>query len=252
MIRLSALLVGAAAAYNLWIGGDWGYEWGSRFVAPSLPFLVLLVVVGIQVVGRRVARLGTLRGKSGFGPVAFTGLTAIVCIAMSPASSRVEWLTPAPATMHRNYNELFYRFARYIEEKTPPSMSVGVHWAGTVPYFSRRPAIDVLGKCDRHIARLQVPRFIPGHSKWDWDYVINERRPDIIVGHSRGLGGVRQFRDGYYMASFGGELTFFVRKEALAELRDDELFVQDIWTEERFSRSELIESLIQDTRIGNR
>ena len=251
VIRLCALLVITSFTYNLWVGGDWGHEWGSRFVAPSLPMLVLLVVAGIQCIGRRISSMKNFRPKSDFGPVALISLVTIVCVAINPTASRVEWLTPTPVTMYRNYNELFYRFASYIKEKTSLSMSIGVHWAGTLPYFSHRSAIDVLGKSDRHIAKLKVPRFIPGHSKWDWDYIVNERRPDIIVGHSRGLGAVQKFRDSYYLVSFRGELTFFVRKGALAELFDNELIVRDLWTEESFSRLELVNQTEVPDPLGN-
>ena len=51
----------------------------------------------------------------------------------------------------------------------------------------QRPTLDVLGKSDRHIAKLPVRFFHPGHSKWDWDYMLLERRPDVIVDTSRGL-----------------------------------------------------------------
>jgi hypothetical protein len=56
--------------------------------------------------------------------------------------------------------------------------------AGTVPYYSGLRGVDVLGKSDRHVARLP-PRGVgqtitPGHNKFDLQYSIGELRPDVI------------------------------------------------------------------------
>jgi hypothetical protein len=49
--------------------------------------------------------------------------------------------------------------------------------------------IDVLGYNDRHIARMPAvlkltpataSAYIPGHNKWDWEYVL-AKRPDAIL-----------------------------------------------------------------------
>jgi hypothetical protein len=55
--------------------------------------------------------------------------------------------------------------------------------ATAVPYFAHRPAIDLLGKNDRRIARLPGRHsLVPGHDKWDYGYSIGELRPDVVVG----------------------------------------------------------------------
>ena len=96
-------------------------------------------------------------------------------------------------------------------------------------YFSERPGIDVLGRSDRRIARMQVDRFEPGHAKWDWDYMVNEARPHIIVFASRGLALRSDFRANYLYVS-GPPMPdwpqrirreFFLRKDAVDALRDD-------------------------------
>ena len=53
--------------------------------------------------------------------------------------------------------------------------------AGATPYFCDRPFLDLLGKSDRHIARLPpAGPFLPGHNKWDYRYSIGELRPDVV------------------------------------------------------------------------
>jgi glyoxylase-like metal-dependent hydrolase (beta-lactamase superfamily II) len=52
-----------------------------------------------------------------------------------------------------------------------------------IPYFARRPAVDLLGRSDRTIARLapRTTRFWPGHTKWDYAQGIGRLRADLIV-----------------------------------------------------------------------
>jgi hypothetical protein len=78
----------------------------------------------------------------------------------------------------------------------------------------------VLGKSDRHIARLSVDRFIPGHSKWDWDYILHERKPDVLQGESRGLLERADFRQSYRAARTEGGQWLFVRRGSEAKVRD--------------------------------
>jgi hypothetical protein len=60
---------------------------------------------------------------------------------------------------------------------------LAVSSAGAIPYFSERPAIDILGKSDPHIAAsdpLPGP-FLPGHTKRDYAYSFGELQPDVIT-----------------------------------------------------------------------
>jgi hypothetical protein len=66
---------------------------------------------------------------------------------------------------------------------TDPRATIAVMLAGNGPYFSHRRTIDLLGKSDRHIARLRVPAsayFRPGHVKVDLDYSVRKLRPDLV------------------------------------------------------------------------
>jgi hypothetical protein len=66
---------------------------------------------------------------------------------------------------------------------TPPTAVLAVTSAGAIPYFADRTSIDLLGKSDRFIARSapRLPRFVPGHNKWDLQYSIGALKPDVIV-----------------------------------------------------------------------
>jgi peptidoglycan/LPS O-acetylase OafA/YrhL len=76
----------------------------------------------------------------------------------------------------------YTRLGLLIAATTPPDLRMAVAAAGATPYFSQRPTEDLLGKNDRHVAKL-APRgvFSPGHDKWDYEYSLGERKSDLIV-----------------------------------------------------------------------
>lgn len=75
------------------------------------------------------------------------------------------------------------RWGLFLREATRREAVIAVIWAGAIPYFSQRPTLDLLGKCDPVVAKgpVAVKTFFPGHNKWNFAYSIGERRPDLIV-----------------------------------------------------------------------
>ena len=72
----------------------------------------------------------------------------------------------------------------WIQENTPDTYLTGVFAAGVTPYFSQRPSLDLLGLNDEVIAHTDVPDFgsgVTGHEKFNLDYVLTERRPELIL-----------------------------------------------------------------------
>lgn len=223
---LGALCVGAVC-YNMVVGGDWVASRGSRFVVPVLPLVLVLAALGFAASARRLARVWR-----GDGPVlAGSLLTALAALALGPPPACREWLRPDRPTMFRRDNERNVRLALYLREHAQPDTSIAVHWAGVPPYFSRLFAIDVLGRSDRHIARRPIQptlrSFRPGHSKWDWEYVVEQRKPDIVLRVDRGVQRWAVFRELYLRAVHSDEIYFWVRRTSLHKLRDPKL---ELWS----------------------
>ena len=130
--------------------------------------------------------------------------------------------------MLKNYNEVNLNHALFYKTYTLPSTTIALHWAGLISYYADRPVYDVLGKSDKHIAKLKVNNFAPGHSKWDWDYIVNEKKPDILINESRGLGDRGDFRAAYLTVTRGNEFLFFIRREAVVKLDAPSLVLGDI------------------------
>jgi hypothetical protein len=87
-------------------------------------------------------------------------------------------------------NQQYVKIVLDLKQITTPDARIAVVSAGSIPYFSERVAIDLLGKSDAVIAH-QKPHnpsevtnlgvFRPGHMKWDYDHSIGDLDPDVIV-----------------------------------------------------------------------
>jgi hypothetical protein len=74
------------------------------------------------------------------------------------------------------------RYGLALRATTAPEARIAVVWAGAIPYFADRPAVDLLGKSDPVIAHgARRGRLHPGHDKWDYRYSIGELRPDVVA-----------------------------------------------------------------------
>ncbi|MBX3212110.1 MAG: acyltransferase [Labilithrix sp.] len=76
----------------------------------------------------------------------------------------------------------YTRLGLLIQASTAPDFRIAVAAAGATPYFAQRPTEDLLGKNDRHVAKL-APRgvFSPGHDKWDYGYSLGQREAQLVV-----------------------------------------------------------------------
>ena len=127
--------------------------------------------------------------------------------------------------MYRENNVDSLLFARAICEFTDTDTKVGVFWAGVTPYLCEREYLDLLGRADRHIARKRVDDFRgPGHAKWDWDYVFNEARPDILATTHDDLVEEEDFERLFCLARLPTpRIVFPVRKDSARKILDPEL-----------------------------
>lgn len=150
------------AAYTLYTGGDdFG---GARFFAPWLPVLILLAFLAPTWLGWQSRPLPSLALLLVLA--LGTGLLAGYRFYRGPGEEAV--LTQVGLT---------------LEELTWPDTSIGVFWAGTLPYFAHRPVVDMLGKNDEYVARLPANEgsLKPGHNKFDYEYSLTEQQPDLLL-----------------------------------------------------------------------
>jgi len=165
---LTLALAGAAIA----VGGDALPMF--RFLAPMLPSFVLLLALGTEGI---LARLGPAR----FARPAI----AAALVVLGAWAARIGFTGAPYEDLARDSREVgaWKEIGAWLRRQAPPSSTVAVIPAGAIPYVSKLRAIDMLGLNDETIAHRELPGLghgLPGHEKFDVDYVLG-RRPDIVL-----------------------------------------------------------------------
>jgi len=166
--RVRAIAVSAifAAVYVLSVGNDM-YQY-FRFLAPWVPVLIVLAAATAHDLGHGDARItATLAAL----------VLVVTTINVGVHSRESLWWMRSGNGLPR----CALVAGLIVRDYTPPTTTIAVHAAGNAPYFSRRPALDLLGKTDAHIAHEPVRA--PGrtaHGKFDYDYSLS-RQPDLLL-----------------------------------------------------------------------
>jgi len=203
----------AQCAYSVWVGGDAWEWWGgaNRYIAVAMPLLFAALAATASAgaaralaawSARRVTHPGAApdsRIAGAYAPTHRGAMTAcallLACLAVVSVNgvrdveSLRQWLLRKPPLLVAENREKV-RLGLLLRERTPADATIAVVWAGAIPYFAERDAIDLLGKADRTIARLPSRPisgrskwyvYFPGHMKWDPDHSIRALRPDVVT-----------------------------------------------------------------------
>lgn len=210
--RRTALLLGLVflgqCAYSIYVGGDAWEWWGgaNRYVALAMPLYFALFAAALESLVSHLGRsVPALRR-----PGAFLGICVMSAATFSLVQGPItlyDWLLRRRPP-HVEDNRDMYLLARELEALTTPDATIALSKAGVLPYFLERHTIDLLGKSDRRIARLEAryppagsrfQRFWPGHMKWDSAYSIGERKPDVVTELWRAYGDARPWLERDYV-----------------------------------------------------
>jgi hypothetical protein len=122
---------------------------------------------------------------------------------------------------HVENNRTMVERALIIRDITEPEASVAVTWAGAIPYFSERIAVDILGKTDPQVAHLlmrgpeegenALTHFLPGHLKWDYRHSIGRKHPDVVAQFWGDTREADPFIAGAYIRLESGGYVFYLR-----------------------------------------
>jgi arabinofuranosyltransferase len=174
--RRAALLLGgltlALLGYVIAIGGDALPMF--RFFTPLLPAFFLLLAMGTDGI---LERLGGLRHARA-GTMSLLVLVAIF-------AARVGITGPLYEEVRRDSREVsaWKEIGAWLRDHAPRDATIAVIPAGAIPFVSKLRTIDMLGLNDATIAHRDLPQLgsgLPGHEKFDVDYVLS-RRPDVIL-----------------------------------------------------------------------
>jgi len=180
--RVQALVVlsGGWLFYILTSGGD--HMPYHRFVAPMLPVLVTVTVVGCHHV---IARSGLLAERLGTAAIVL-GMLAMAVGPQLQSMSRGN--IPARGAALEGYRRELGEFFAAQAAQLDRRLIVAGGAAGYMGYFSGAQVrfIDILGLTDEHIAAhgRRDSRMPPGHRAGDGVYVLSQRPDYIVFGSS--------------------------------------------------------------------
>jgi len=178
-LGLSGIVFPAGVRNGFWL--DRLSPTGRALVYVRLALTAIALVAGVRALIGAVRRRPLPPAGGDAAPPRVRTLawqTAALVIAFSGPAAVGWWSMGGD---HVRDDELMTRVAVDLQSCMRPEASIAVTWAGSLPYFSHRPAIDLLGKSDPVIARSPGHGFVPGHDKWDYEYSIGRLRPDVIL-----------------------------------------------------------------------
>ncbi|MBI5842511.1 MAG: hypothetical protein HZB19_20675 [Chloroflexi bacterium] len=181
-LLLGALIL-SAIGYQVYVGGDAWLYW--RLVSPVMPLVLILFVYFVVGIVNRF--LNAERN-----PISSVVVSLLIVLAgiVSVNWSFLPELTFAEEPFQAQSNRENVYAAIALNEITTSGATVAVFWAGALPYYADRFAIDPLGKSDRYIASLPADisgavgwngmTSIPGHNKYDLNYSIMKLQPTYV------------------------------------------------------------------------
>lgn len=190
-----ALLLGQIA-YSVFVGGDaWEHKGGAnRFIALAMPLFFLLFVQTLDKVRRALFTPETNIWARALSHVALAALvfTSLFSFNVINENDAVGKWTTLKRPIFVAGTQRYVTLGLLINEITDEEATVAVVTAGNIIYFAERTGIDMLGKSDKVIARIQPHQrggsfdnvdeiFRPGHNKWDYQHSIVDLQPDIIA-----------------------------------------------------------------------
>lgn len=227
---LLALIVALALVYQVYVGGDaWNY-W--RMLSPAIPLAMILGIEGLsQVVQISISRLRQFNREPNANRDSarelFTawsvGLFWIVAIGVAdaPFYSQIA-LMVSPYQAFENMVHVNTAIA--LNEVLRGHATIGVLWAGTIPYYTDYEAVDFLGKSDKYIASLppdlsgSVSRdalfSLPGHNKYDLTYSIVGLRPTYVEDFKWGNQDLSTWAQARYVATQYKGITLPLLRES--------------------------------------
>lgn len=223
--------------YSVWVGGDaWEYWGGSnRYISIAMPgFFVMLSYALLFTTRSLLGVLAPDLQRPRTDALVFAVLIILAVVSGNSISGPGTWaevlLIRAPLhTGPGDENHQEVEEALRLQTVTTADATVAVTRAGTIPYFSDRRGLDLLGKNDRHVARemsrvtpgfRHFREFRPGHTKFDYRYSIEQQAPDVVLQLWTDREEVRPYLRRHYRTILLGTACVYVRDRSPHVLQD--------------------------------
>jgi hypothetical protein len=180
-------------AYLMYAGGDF-MEMG-RFMVPILPALAILFQESLWVVASKARLRRTAFAVSG---------VIVAAVSLFWAGPWTGWSAQLDYSDGRNEVRAGWRdLGLWFNNHSQPDDVIAVTAAGAIPYFAERPAIDMLGLNDIHIAHeghIDDSK-MTAHKRYDGDYVLDREPEFIVVNNILELGQPLTDERSYYLSN---------------------------------------------------
>lgn len=188
-ITFLVFLILVQCLYSIWVGGDAWEWWGNfanRYLCAVLPCFFVLLAISLHRLAE-AATAGTEKQERYFSPAVLAALVLLAVWQVYAGNTKLDLSNSSENLwgIHLKDDAVKVKRGLFIKRITTPQAKVGAIWAGAIPYFSERPAVDFLGKSDAVIAHgrnraWRWEKFYPGHNKYDYKYSIGVLRPDVV------------------------------------------------------------------------
>jgi len=161
---LPAIPVAAASivAYWLYVGGDVFYE---RFLLILIP---LSLINFFYLLGSP---------KDWITPLSFWKPVLVLLVMLAQLTP---YIKDERFAYQSSKYDMWVCLGKHLSEKYP-NATLATCAAGKIPFYSHLDTVDMLGLTDAHIGQMSpTGTFVPGHSKYDSDYVLS-RQPQLIA-----------------------------------------------------------------------
>jgi hypothetical protein len=182
---LLLLLFGLQLLYSIYVGGDAWESWrgANRYISQAIPFFFIVLSLSLDKFSTFISKKQRV--------IVYSTLISVCFVLMNNNRGSFQLKSMFfRAPIITDGNNLMISHSDFITEYTDENASIAVAWAGTIPYFTNRNVVDILGKTDYFIAhgemklidgQPELTQFWPGHMKYNYSYSIGEKKPDVIV-----------------------------------------------------------------------
>ena len=165
--------------YQIFIGGDpWSY-W--RILTPVIPIFFIFFIYSFE-------NTFSNNSKKSLNFLFVLAFAIVAIYGMDKRFFKEITFQTYPIGVEKGFKHIETAIA--LNEITTPDATIGVFYAGVLPYYLDRNAIDFLGKSDKYIANLKPDTSgsvawsgmtsVPGHNKYDLGYSIQTLRPTYV------------------------------------------------------------------------
>lgn len=226
-------IVFSAIGYQVYVGGDAWIYW--RIMSPSMPLLFILFISAVNAIVLAISSTQAFRVYCHRKPtlpekyvpqILVVSLLMIGLVSVNVHFLQEILLVDKPYQAEANRKNV--NTAIVLNHLTTSDATIGVFWAGSIPYFTDRKAIDFLGKSDKYIAQLPPDvsgstgwngmKSVPGHNKYDLNYSLKTLEPTYVPGFTWGVQDLSQWAETKYVSVEYDGISIFLLKGSPAVL----------------------------------